>query len=153
MDNELEKYLIYHNNLLKKKKKMEQFLNKGGVENATWILSQISNNINEIKKNKGKTKNLENMLYNLTNQYIDNTKKLEYHKKIYNFNLEKYEKKKTDLKIKLDQSATNLTNKINRITRANGCYYLGGVLKNENDLEMYLKNILNQPRHRFGTRR
>ena len=95
MDNELEKYLIYHNNLLKKKKKMEQFLNlnKGGVENATWILSQIRNNINEIKKNNGKTKNLENMLYNLTNQYIDNTKKLEYHKKIYNFNLEKYEKK------------------------------------------------------------
>ena len=37
--------------------------------------------------------NLENMLYNLTNQYIDNTRKLEYHKKIYNFNLEKYEKK------------------------------------------------------------
>ena len=95
MDNELEKYLIYHKNLLKKKKNMEQFLNlKKGVDDSTWRLIQINNNIIEIKKNKGKTKNLENMLYYLTNQYnINNNKKLEYHKKIHNFNLANYEKK------------------------------------------------------------
>ena len=154
MDNELEKYLIYHKNLLKKKKNMEQFLNlKKGVDDSTWRLIQINNNIIEIKKNKGKTKNLENMLYDLTNQYnINNNKKLEYHKKIHNFNLANYEKKISDLEIKLDKSTKNLTNKINRITQDYGCYYLGGTLKKESDLEMYLKNILNQPGHRFSTR-
>ena len=93
------------------------------------------------------------MLFHLKNQYFDKKKNLNFYKKINNFDIEKYKDNLSDINNKLKKSTMQLTNKINLITRSNGCYYLGGILKDERDLEIYLKNILNQPRHRLGARR